>query len=243
MSAAASAARPNRSPGARCRQTRSGWGLRQRLERERPDQHEAEDEAAMQVRPQGHQRGKRERRRAAAIAGGEEAGAPGGRNRQRQHMRARQQARRHQPETEPDGRDERRAAKLARGAKAHDQRRAGRGGAGHEHNAAPAAEAESERQQYFGQPFMRDPRRARRRVAERVRTRRGAVGDDPFARRQMREGVAVAEHRRREGREREQGNRDRSEAEPGKAGLGALIASGADQWQGEGHRLSLPKLQ
>ena len=90
---------------------------------------------------------------------------------------------------------------------------------------------------------MRDPRRARHRVAERVRTRRGAVGDDPFARRQMREGVAVAEHRRRESREPEQGNRDRSEAEPGTAGLGVLIAGGANQWQGEGHRLSLPKLQ
>ena len=80
-------------------------------------------------------------------------------------------------------------------------------------------------------------------MAEWVRARRGAMGDDPFARRQMREGVAVAKHRRRESREREQGNRDRSEAEPGKAGLGALIAGGADQWQGEGHRLSLPKLQ
>ena len=80
-------------------------------------------------------------------------------------------------------------------------------------------------------------------MAERVGARRGAVGDDPFAGRQMREGVAVAEHRGREGREREEGDRDRSEAEPGKAGLGALIAGGADKRQGEGHRLSLSKLQ
>ena len=53
------------------------------------------------------------------------------------------------------------------------------------------------------------------------------MGDDPFARRQMREGVAVAKHAGREGREREQEERDRSEAEPGKAGLGALIAEGS----------------
>ena len=80
-------------------------------------------------------------------------------------------------------------------------------------------------------------------MAERVRARRSVMGDDPFARRQMREGVAVAEHRRREGREREQGNRNRGEAEPGKAGLGGLIAGGADERQGEGHRPSLPKLR
>ena len=144
-------------PGARRCETRSGWGLRQRLERERPDQHEAEDEAAMHVRPQGHQRGERERRRAAAIAGGEEAGAPGGCNRQRQHMRAREQARRQEPETEPDGRDERRAAKLARRAQADDQRGAGRGGAGHEHNAAPTAEAEGKRQQHFATAIRAQP--------------------------------------------------------------------------------------
>ena len=88
---------------------------------------------------------------------------------------------------------------------------------------------------------MRDPRRAGHRMAERVRSRRGAVGDDPFAGRQMREGVAVAERRGREGRQRKQGNGDRSEAEPGEAGFGALIAGGADKRQGEGHRLEPAK--
>ena len=59
----------------------------------------------------------------------------------------------------------------------------------------------------------------------------------------MREGVAVAEDPRRESGKHEQGDRDRGEAEPGKAGFGALIAGEADKRQGEGHRLSLPKLQ
>ena len=169
----------------------------------------------MHVRPRGHHEDERKRRRAAAIARGEKAGAPCGRKRQRQHVRTREQARGHEPKAEADGRDQRRAAKIARGGEADDQRRAGRGGAGQKYDAAPTAEAEGERDEHFGQPFVRDPRRARHRMAERVRARRGAVGDDPLARREMRERVAVAKNRGREGREREHGDRDRGEAEPG----------------------------
>jgi hypothetical protein len=197
----------------------------------------------MHVRPRGYKRDKRERRRAAAIARGQEPGAPCGGDRQGQHVRARQQAHRHEPKTEPDGREERRAAQFARGGQADDQRGAGRGGAGNERDPGPTAEAESKRQQRLGQPFMRDPWRAAHRVAERVGARRGAMGDDPFARREMREGIAVAEHGRREGRKREQGGRNRGEAEAGEAGLGALIAGGTGERQGERHRPSLPKLR
>ena len=160
-----------------------------------------------------------------------------------QNVRAREQARRYEPEAEPDGHDEGGAAKFARGAQADDQRRAGRRGAGQDDDAAPPGEAERAGQQDLGQPFMRDPRRARHRMAERVGSWRSGVGDDPIAGRQMRKGVAVAEHPGREGREGEQGRRDRGHAKPGDAGFGDLIAGKADRRQGEGHRPSLPKPQ
>jgi hypothetical protein len=69
------------------------------------------------------------------------------------------------------------------------------------------------------------------------------MSDDPFAGREARERVAVAEHRGREGREGEESDRDRSEAKPGKAALSALVTRGADKRQGERHRPSLPKPQ
>jgi hypothetical protein len=59
----------------------------------------------------------------------------------------------------------------------------------------------------------------------------------------MRESVAVAENRWREGGEGEESGRDRGEAKPGKTDLGALITGGADKRQGERHRPSLPKPQ
>jgi len=43
-----------RRPRARGYETRSDRRFRHRLERKRPDQHEANDEAAVQVRPCGH---------------------------------------------------------------------------------------------------------------------------------------------------------------------------------------------
>ena len=58
-------------------------------------------------------------------------------------------------------------------------------------------------------------------MAERVGAGRGAMGEDPFAGRHMRPGVAVAEHPRRESGEREQKDRDRSEAEPREASSAA----------------------
>ena len=164
--------------------------------------------------------GERKRRRAAVVARGEEPGAPGRGDRQRKHVRAREQAHCHEPQAEPDRHDERPAAKVARGAEAHDQGGARRGGAGQEHDAAPSAEAEGERQQDFGEPFMRGPWRARHRMAERVGARHAAMRDDPFAGRQMRPGVAVAEDLGREGRQREQKDRDRRQAKPGEAGVG-----------------------
>ena len=230
-------------PSAQGGETRSGGRLRDRFERERPDERQAEDEAAVHVRPGDHQGGERERRRAIAVARGEEPGAPGGRQRQRKQMRAREQARRHERQAQHDRHDERRPAQFARGAQSHDQRRARRGGAGHEHDAAPSPEAERERQQDFGQPLMRGPRGAGHRMAERVRPRHGAMRDDPFACRQMRPGVAVAQNLGREGRQREQKDRDRRQAEPRKRGAGSLVAPEADNRQGEGHGASLPKPQ
>ena len=123
----------------------------------------------------------------------------------------------------------------------HDQRRNRRGGAGQQHDAAPSAKTQGERQQNFRQPFVRSPRRTRHRMAERVSARRGPVGDDPFARRHMRPGVAVAEHMGREGGEREQKECDCGEAEPGEPDLGGVIAHGAGKRQGEGHRLKSAK--
>ncbi len=232
-----------RRPAARGLKTRFGRRLRHRLERERPDQHEAEDEAAVHVRPRRHQRGEPERRGAAVIAGGDEPGAPGRGNRQRQHMRPSKQVRRHERKPDRDDRHERRASKVARRGQPHDQRRGRDGGASQQRDAAPSAKTERKRQQNFSQPFMRGPWRASHRIAERVGARRAPVGKDPFAGRQMRPCVAIAKHLGRERGEREQKDRDRGQAEPGESRLSCVIARGADKRQGEGHRPSLSKPQ
>ena len=69
---------------------------------------------------------------------------------------------------------------------------------------------------------------------------RAAVSDDPLSRRHMRPRVAVAKHVGRKGGEREQKERDCGEAKPGNTAFGQLVARGAGERQGEGHRLSLP---
>ena len=201
MSAAASAARANVAHARTAMRRAPTGALRYRLERERPDQQKAEDEAAMHVRPGSHQRDEPERRWTATSARSDEAGAPSGYEREGQHMRPREQARGHERQADRDGRDERRAANLARNGQAHDQRRNRSGSASQQRDATPSAEAEGERQQNFRQPFMRRPRRACHRITERVDARRGPLSDDPFARCHMRPGVAVAEHMGREGGE------------------------------------------
>jgi hypothetical protein len=56
------------------------------------------------------------------------------------------------------------------------------------------------------------------------------MSDDPFARRHMRPGVAVAKHLGREDGEREEKNCDRGEAKPAKSDLSRVIGHGADKW-------------
>ena len=104
------------------------------------------------------------------------------------------------------------AAKFTRRAQSDDQRRDRNGGASQQYDAAPSAEAKGERQQNFRQPFVRGPRLSRHRMAERIDARRAPMSDDPLARRHMRPRVAVAKHVGREGGEREQKERDCSEA-------------------------------
>jgi hypothetical protein len=148
MSPAARAARANVAH-ARGREARTGWRRSHRLERERPDQYEAKDEPAMHVRPCSHERSEPERRRAAAIAYGDERGAPGGGERERQDMGPRKQVRRQKRKPNRDGRDERDTAKFARRVHSDDQRRDCDGGAGQHHDAAPSAETKGKRQKDF----------------------------------------------------------------------------------------------
>ena len=142
------------------------------------------------------------RRRAAAIARRDKPGAPGGRERERQHMGPREQVRGQERKADRDGCDERGAAKFTRRAQSDDQRRKRSGRAGQQHDAAPSTDAKGKRQQNFRQPFMRGPRLARHRMAERIGMWRAPVSDDPLSRRHMRPRIAVAKHSGREGGER-----------------------------------------
>src|SRR5580704_7190179 len=72
-----------RRPRARGYETRSYRRLGHRLERERPDQHEAEDESAVHIHPRNHERREPKRRRTATIARRDKPGAPGGGERER----------------------------------------------------------------------------------------------------------------------------------------------------------------
>jgi hypothetical protein len=129
-------------------------------------------------------------------------------------MRTCKQVREPQRDAECDRHAERPAGKVACDPEAHDKRRARGGGGGQQHDAAPPAAAEGKRQQDFREPLVRDPGRARHRMAERVGARHGGVGDDPFAGRQMRPRVSVSEHSRRESGKSKQENRDKRKEEP-----------------------------
>ena len=139
-------------PGPRRRKSAARLGLEHGLGGEGNDEREPEDEAAMQVRPEDHQRREPVRRRAAPVARLEQADDPEGHHRQGQHMRAREQAR--NPEPDPERRDdpERRAFEVAGDAQAHDERRAARRKARQDDDAAPTRES--------GRPARTESRRA-----------------------------------------------------------------------------------
>ena len=63
----------------------------ERFEREHADEREAENEAAMRVRPDQHQQRETERRCFAALAGVQQDDQPRGEDRQREDVRAGQQ--------------------------------------------------------------------------------------------------------------------------------------------------------
>jgi hypothetical protein len=83
------------------------------------------------------------------VTGIEKTRAPNSDQGQRQNMRAREQAPGHKPEAEREGGDERQATKRECGPRPNDQRGAGGGGAGQQHDAAPTTEAEGKGQQDF----------------------------------------------------------------------------------------------
>ena len=223
-------------PGSQDRNPRPSRGRGDGLECERPDQREAENEAAVHVRPQGHQRREQERRRGVPVARFHEPDGPCRDDGQRQHMRAREQIGQPKRDAERDRDPERRAGQVARDPEPHDQRRARRGGGGQKGDAAPSAGAEGGGQEDLGQPLVRRPRRARHRMAEWIGVRDGAVRENPIAGRQMRPGVPVAEHPQGEGRLREQPDRDQRENEARHARGGGCRAGGrGGERQGERH--------
>ena len=159
--AAPSSQQAEQQPAARSSDSSVRRSRQNGLQREGSEQGEAEHEAAVQIRPERHQRQQRQRRRAIAVAGGEQASRPAGQHGQSQDMRPGQQAAGPAaPRPSVSDHDQRRAVEVARqpsrptgeAGGRHRRRRSGR----RPRSSRPAGR--TQRQQDLRQPFMRGPR-------------------------------------------------------------------------------------
>ncbi len=172
-----------------------------RLERERQDEREPEDETPMQVRPQRHQR-EENPGRPVLLTPYQKPSRPYLKNRKHKNMRPGQQRPRDATGAKQEdnrGRQRGQPTLKAAGERTKSERR---GAAEQDKHAAPAAEPIGERHDDFGKPFMRNPGRATECVGERVRVRNGAMLNDPLAHRDMQVRVAVVQDLRRKQKNR-----------------------------------------
>ncbi len=165
----------------------------QRFQCERSDQRQAEHEAAMQVRPERHERQRGPARRPLLRPGADQFGGPDLHDRQRQQVRPRQQAAAAHQQSERQEADERKpvdpSAEVAR------QQPCGQAGRrrGQQHHAAPAAAVERAAQEDLGQPLVGMPGRAGDGVGERIGVQHRAPRDHQLAGGHMPPGVRVVQ--------------------------------------------------
>ena len=194
-----------------------GPGAQQGLQGEGTDQRQAEEEAAVQVGPERHQRQEPPAGRAVLGPGPDQFGGPELKDRHRQDVRPRQQAAGPQKEAEHQQGHPRQAGEPAAEVAGEQPGGEPHGGGGEQHHAAPAGKAERPAQQHLGQPLVGEPGRAVEGRREGIGPQHRALGEHHPAGADVPEGVAVVQD---PGRQRhqpgQQGRQRRQQAGEGR---------------------------
>ena len=167
----------------------------QRLEREGAGQHQAEREAAMHVGPEQHGEQQQGFGTAALLDGAHQTRDPDQHEREGEHVRTRQDMRRHHHRG-TDGEHQCRQRPEVAQQQAEEQREARRDGSGAERNHAhPAHPVIGEREQQLRQPFLGDPRLAEKGEGERIDVGHRAMRQHPVADRDVPVAVGIGQQR------------------------------------------------